>query len=185
VSVDTNIPKAKIFRFKNFWVNLPGYMECVADSWNKSSEKNYSSATIASKLKALRYDLKKWHTSISKIKLLIADCNKVILALDTLEECRPLYRTDFNFRKIVMLHLDDLLLAECNYWRKRCTIRWINQGGVNTKFFHAMATERYRRNSIAMLRDADANDIIYHQAMAGLLWADYKGRMGHSDGINM
>jgi hypothetical protein len=48
-----------------------------------------------------------------------------------------------------------------------------------------MATERYRRNSIAMLRDSDGNEITDHQAMAGLLWADYKGRMGHLDGINM
>jgi lipoate-protein ligase B len=35
--------------------------------------------------------------------------------------------------------------------KKRYTIRWIKQGEENTKFFHAMATERYRRNAIASL----------------------------------
>jgi hypothetical protein len=48
-----------------------------------------------------------------------------------------------------------------------------------------MATELFRRNTIAMLRDANGNDISDHQAMAGLLWADYKERMGQSNGINM
>ena len=50
------------------------------------------------------------------------------------------------------LHLEELLLAQCNYWRKRCTIRWIKVGEDNTKFFHAMATQKFRRNAIASLR---------------------------------
>jgi hypothetical protein len=108
----------------------------------KNFNKTYSSAILADKLKTLRYDLKKWKVSLSRIKLLIQNCNKVILALDNLEELRPLFRAEFNFQKIVKLHLEDLLLAECNYCRKRCTIRWIKQGEDNTQKFHAMATER-------------------------------------------
>jgi mannosylglycoprotein endo-beta-mannosidase len=100
------------------------------------------------------------------------------VVLDTLEEERPLYREEFNFRQIVKLHLEDLLLAECNYWKKRCTIRWIKQGEDNTKKFHAMATERFRRNNIAVLHDVDGNEITDHHAMASMLWAEYKNRMG-------
>jgi mannosylglycoprotein endo-beta-mannosidase len=74
--------------------------------------------------------------------------------------------------------LDDLLLAECNYWRTRCTIRWIKQGEDNTKKFHAMATERYRRNNIAMLKNDDGVFISDHQEMANLIWRSYKDRMG-------
>jgi hypothetical protein len=105
--------------------------------------------------------------------------------MDNLEEHRPLFRTEFNFRRIVQAHLDDLLLAECNYWRKRCTARWIRQGEDNTKFFHAMASERYRRNFIAMLLDNKGNEVTDHQVMAGLLWASFKERMGKSEGISM
>jgi len=36
-------------------------------------------------------------------------------------------------------------------------------GEDNTKFFHAMATERYRRNSVALLHDADENEVNDHQ----------------------
>ena len=82
--------------------------------------------------------------SISKIKVLISKCNEVILCLDGLEEVRPLCRPEFNFRKVVKLHVEKLLHIQFVYWKKRCTIRYIKLGGENTKFFLAMATERHR-----------------------------------------
>jgi hypothetical protein len=133
VTIGTAIPKAKIIRFENYWVDMPGFASCVRGSWDKKSLKHHSSAILVDKLKTLRYELKHWQTSLSTIKIVIQKCNKVILILDTLEEHRPLFRAEFNFRKIVKLHLDELLLAECNYWRKHCTIRWIKQGEDNTK----------------------------------------------------
>jgi hypothetical protein len=178
VSIDTDIPRAKIFRFDNYWVDLPGFTECVTKSWAKESYKTYSSAILADKLKSLRFELKKWHLSLARLKGLIQNCNKVILLLDELEEKRPLFRPEFNFRNVVKLHLDDMLLAECKYWKKRCTIRWIKQGEDNTKFFHAMATERFRRNSIAMLKDVDGNVVTDHDLMAGMLLTEYKIEWG-------
>jgi hypothetical protein len=105
--------------------------------------------------------------SLAKLKGLIQKYNSVILFLDTLEEQRVLYKVEFNFRTIVKVHLE-LLLAECNYWRKRCTIRWMKQGEDNTKKIHAMAIERYTKNSIALLQDADGNEVTDHQLMAGM-----------------
>jgi hypothetical protein len=136
-------------------------------------------------LKGLRFELKKWQVGLYKIKGLIENCNKVISLLDELEEERSLFRAKFNFWQIVKEHLVVLLRAECNYWRKRCTIHWIKQGEENTKFFHAMATERFRRNIIAMLKDSQGNENADHDQMAAMLWHDYKSRMGHSEGINM
>jgi hypothetical protein len=48
-----------------------------------------------------------------------------------------------------------------------------------------MATERYRRNNIAMLQDTQGNEITDHEQMAAMFLNDYKDRMGHSEGINM
>jgi hypothetical protein len=31
----------------------------------------------------------------------------------------PLFRAEFNFRKVVKLHLDELMRAEGGYWKKR------------------------------------------------------------------
>jgi hypothetical protein len=43
-----------------------------------------------------------------------------------------------------------------------------------------MATERFRRNNIAMLKDENGVEISDHHQMAGVLWNIYKQRMGHS-----
>jgi hypothetical protein len=61
----------------------------------------------------------------------------------------------------------------------------MKHGEDNTKFFHAMATERYRRNSIAMLQDGEGNEVTDHQLMAGMFYKEYKERMGHSKPISM
>jgi hypothetical protein len=63
LNIDTNIPKVKIFRFDNYWVDLPGFKECVANSWGHNSHKKYSSAIVADKVKKLRYEFKKWRVS--------------------------------------------------------------------------------------------------------------------------
>jgi hypothetical protein len=44
VNIDTSIPKAKLFRFGNYWVELPCFLECVSKSWANPSSKRYSYA---------------------------------------------------------------------------------------------------------------------------------------------
>lgn len=129
--------------------------------------------------------MKRWHTSLSKVKAIIAECNRIILSLDALEEKRPLYRPEFNLRKIIKLHLEDVLRLQFIYWKQRCTIRNIKIGEENTKFFHSMATERFRKNTIASLKLENGDIITDHHQMAAVFWQDFKGRMGCSDGIQM
>jgi hypothetical protein len=39
------------------------------------------------------------------------------------------------------------------YWRQRQTIRWVKLGDENSRFFHANATIKHRRNLITTLED--------------------------------
>jgi hypothetical protein len=105
--------------------------------------------------------------------------------MDSLEEKRPLFTAEFNFRSIVKLLLEELLLIECKYWSKRCTIRWIKMSEDNTNFFHAMATQRMRRNAISVLRAADGRIVSDHDEMPGLLWSECRERLGTSVPIQM
>ena len=185
VAINTSIPKCNIFRFENYWVELQGFIDCVAASWSSTINKAHITVVIAAKFKSLRRDLKSWHMNVSKMKVLIAKCNRVVLILDCLEELRPLFRHEFNFRNLVKLHLEHLLHLQYLYWRKRCTIRSIKVGEENTKFFHALASERYRHNSIASLRLEDGSVVSDHEQMAAALWLNFKNRMGTSHGIEM
>ena len=185
VSIDTVIPKAHIFRFENFWVQQPGFYDCVKEVWSRTTKSQHSSGILTEKLKALRKALKIWGKSLSKLRLLIAKCNTVILFFDTLEEERQLFVQEANFRKAVKFHLECLMRAQFLYWKKRCTMRWIKLGEENSKFFHAMATERFRRNSMASITLADGTVISDHEQMAAVAWNCYKQRMGTTNAIDM
>ena len=58
-------------------------------------------------------------------------------------------------------------------------------GDENSKFFQAMATERFRRNAISILVNDDGLAVSSHNDMVGLLWSSYKDRMGISCGVDM
>mgnify|MGYP000863857686 FL=1 len=178
VSISTRIPKAHIFRFENYWIHQPGFMECVQQVWQRQSQKSHISAVIMDKLKSLRFALKKWQKGLSHIKGLIEKCNWVILWLDDLEDSRPLFLPESNFRKLVKSHHDHLLHLQFLYWKKRCTIRYIKVGEENLKFFQAMATERYRKNSIATLQLSDGSVSSDHNTIAKEFLEIFKGRMG-------
>jgi hypothetical protein len=129
--------------------------------------------------------LKQWKTSLSKLKDKIAKCNIVIAFLDNLEEERPLFLTENNFRKVVKAHYEKLLHAQLLYWKKRCTTRWIKLGEENTQYFHSMATIRYKRNAIVSLMTEDGRIVSDHEEMAALALNCYKNRMGTQKGISM
>ena len=109
VSIATTIPKSKIFRFENYWVDLPGFFDCVEQSWSAPTKRTNSATRLTEKFKRLRNALKHWYISLSKLKKAIEACNKVVIFLDNLEELRPLRRPEFNFRKIVKLHIEEIL----------------------------------------------------------------------------
>jgi hypothetical protein len=135
VSIDTVIPKAKIFRFENYWVDQPGFLECVKKSWEQEVRVHSPAVILSVKFKRLRNALKNWKTSLSRLKGLITRCNWVLGFLDNLEEERPLFLPERNFRKLVKQQYEHLLKAQYKYWKNRCTIRWMKLGEENTKFF--------------------------------------------------
>lgn len=49
------------------------------------------------------------------------------------------------------------------YLKKRCTNKWMVLGEENTKFFDAMATERYRMNSISSISEGMGNIVTSHK----------------------
>ena len=101
VAIGTNIPRSNIFRFENFWVEHAGFLDTIQYQWTISQQQSSASRTISSKLKALRSALKTWSRGLSNLSLLIANCNKVILFLDALEDRRFLYNPELNLRIMI------------------------------------------------------------------------------------
>ena len=162
VSIQSKIPKTKLFRFEDYWIKQPGFFDVVQRSWNKRCYTPKTAMLLCKKLKTLWYDLKQWSKKISKLSVLIENCNNTLLELDALDDRRCLTVPESNFRKILKAHL--LHLLEC-----KCTIRQFKFGDGNTKFFHRVATERFCRNNIASLRLPDDTVVYDHVGKEAVL----------------
>lgn len=64
------------------------------------------------------------------------------------------------------------------YRKQRGTIRWVKSGDAGTKFFHANATLKHRRNLITGLEDASGVMQTAHNAKTQILRDAYIERLG-------
>lgn len=101
-----------------------------------------SAQVLSAKFKLLRRILKRWSKGLSNLSKLISNCNLTIAFLDKLEEIICLHPQESRFRTIIKNHIRVLLAMQNDYWKQRLTQRVMQFGDENTKFFHAMATER-------------------------------------------
>lgn len=167
VQIGTRIPKANIFRFENFWFNHPGCFEQISSAWAIPVSNSNSAHVISGKFKILRRILKLQARKFSNLSRLISNCNITISFFDKLE-IRNLYPQELSFRVVLKAHIKNLLAMHQAYWRKRFTQRLVQFRDENTKFFHAMATERYRRNVICQIMDDTIRMVSDHNEKSSL-----------------
>ena len=117
ISIGTAIPKARIFRFENFWLKHKDFKQVVSDIWNQPTQESDSAKNITAKFKRLRKGLKIWAKSISNLAAIIKATNKVIHMWDFLEEFRPLSNIELNGRDILKQHLASILDYQRVYWK--------------------------------------------------------------------
>jgi hypothetical protein len=152
IQMDSAVPKSNIFTFENYWVSFPDFIPTMEYYWSLPVHKANIALTISAKYKILRRGLKEWSKELSKLNKLINNSSFALGILEGLEEQRPLSLLERNFREQIKLHLFKLLDAKKTYWKQRSTIRWVRFGDENTKLFHAIATQKFRRNHISQLQ---------------------------------
>ena len=186
VKIETSIPRSKIFRFESYWTEHPGFFELVQSVWSRTFKHTSNAATLlARKFKALRYELKRWSKRISKLTVAIDNSNLALANLDAIENIRALSTPEQNFRTILKRHLLRLLGYQRQYWQKRCTIRWIKFGDEDPKFLKALASERYRRNTIPTLKLSDGSVVDDHAGKEAIIYHTFKERLGKSGEFQM
>jgi hypothetical protein len=67
VVIGTNIPKAKVFRFENCWMQHSSFQDTVQNAWNILVRFTNSAKRINAKFKNMRRTLKLWANSCMKL----------------------------------------------------------------------------------------------------------------------
>lgn len=109
LEIKTTIPKGKIFRFKNCWMQHDSFLPVVATTWNGNFPQSDAAMLLTAKFKSLRSALRSLQSQLSNLKVTIANIKLVVSFLDTIEEWRDLTVQEWNFREILDSKLSILL----------------------------------------------------------------------------
>jgi len=66
-------------------------------------------------------------------------------------------------------NLATFLLQEDSYWKQRSNVFWLSDGDTNSKFFHASASTRKRRNIVKKLQDFSRNWVTAHEDLCHIV----------------
>jgi hypothetical protein len=105
----TDILKAKVFRFENYWLLHDEFMPVMQQGWNLAVVIDDRAKKLMAKFKNLRRVLRCWHAQISNLATTIKNNKMVLGFLDTMEEHRDLSLEEWNSRQIVQDNLNGLL----------------------------------------------------------------------------
>jgi hypothetical protein len=185
VSIGTKIPRAKIFRFENYWLQHSSFKDIFQNAWAIPVGYSCSAKRINAKFKNLRRAISIWARNLPCLKKQIDQVNSVIEMLDIFEETRPLNSHEWNLRDLLKSFIITLLQNQKYYWKQRGKIKWVKLGDANTKFFHSKASISYRHNYISMLKNIEGAEISDHEGKEEILWSAFKERMGTLDNVAM
>lgn len=117
IKIGTCIPRSKVFRFENFWLQQSQFKEVVKNIWDQQVAETNIAKIISAKFKRLRKGLKNWSKYLSDLKCIVRHTNEVILFYDTLEEFRLLTNEEAAGRQILKDHMDQILAFQKAYWK--------------------------------------------------------------------
>jgi hypothetical protein len=137
------------------------------------------------KFKRARKAIHVWCKSLPNLAKLIDKVKLLIQLLDFIKESRDLTIQEWNFKEILLLHLQDLLAKQQIYWKQRGQIKWATLGDAGTRFFHANATVKHRHNLISSLKDDNGNMALSHTDIESVLFNAFKNRLGTSQQTSM
>lgn len=92
--------------------------------------------------------------------------------MDHVEERRPLTPSESNLWMIITSVLGRVTHAKLLMWKQRSKVRVAVEGDENTRFFHAYANQRHRKNKIQII-EHDGCELHNHDQKATVLHSFY------------
>lgn len=120
--IKINIPRAKVFRFENFWMEHRDFKQVMQHAWSLPPKHRDKAKSLMARLKDSRRILREWNKNLPNLSKTIMNTKQVISLLDFIKEYRDLTLQEWNFRRIIQDHLTHLLNQQLIYWKQTGTI---------------------------------------------------------------
>ncbi len=144
----------RMFRFEDAWLLCDDFCGRMAGWWAEVQGSQSSILAFTAKLRHSRRRIKEWcSASFHDITKARRDIAAEIQALDLLEETGNLSTSQLERRAVCKQQLSATVVEEEVMWKARAKQHWLREGDGNTKFFHAVANGRRRRNHIEVIED--------------------------------
>jgi exonuclease III len=166
------------FSFELAWLKLDGFAEMVTKEWSTFSAGSTPMEIWQNKIRHLRQFLRGWAKNLSgtykveKEKLL-----SIIDTLDCKAETTPLDMEERRALREAQDAIAKLRRTEESKWAQRAKVKYIQEGGENTKYFHLIANGKHRRKKIFQL-EQDEGTIVGQENLKNYITEYYKGLFG-------
>lgn len=115
VEIKTNIPKPKIFRFKNYWLLHDNFLSVLQDTWSQPIYQTDPTKRLMAKFKRARKALSQWYKQLPKLANTIGNIKIIIQFMDLIEETRDLTVQEWNLGDILTQQLQNMLEQQKAY----------------------------------------------------------------------
>lgn len=150
---DRDQRKPHIFIYEIAWSLHDDFINVIKECWNNQADD--SSNNFYDNYCRFRARVLHWK------KYVFGNINRKIEQIENhLETCHQnlsrTYSEEIHQQIINLENKHQLLLTQKEiYWKQRSRVQWLREGDNNTKFFHAYASNRRRRNLIQSLKYDD------------------------------
>lgn len=140
----------KIFMFEEMWTREEGCRKVIEKAWDSL---NYNPGLpIQERLKSCEVHLQTWNHKV------FGNVNKILKQtpsrLQQLESMNLLHESTEEIQALKK-EINEVMLMEEMMWNQKSRALWIKCGARNTKFFHAAANNRHRKNRIEGMCDSE------------------------------
>lgn len=147
------VSRRRNFKFENSCLYESTLRDTVQASWAGSH-----ASCVVEKVGNCASDIERWARNIRpQFRVEAGKCKRQMEFLRGLEDEEAAVQFSEQKDKLALL-----LVQEEAYWKQRAKTFWLRDGDANTKYFHAIASSKKRRNVITKLRN-DGNEVIAKQ----------------------
>jgi len=175
----TEIPKPIFFRFEKHWLHNQNFLPSILAGWQSTVVTGDAAGGIAARLKATWAAVKVWTRCNRAPHFLIPNSRFIIQLFDYYEETRSLSVHELQARRHAQEQLHFQVKQKAAYWKQRSKQKAIQESDANTKFHHAVATQRLISNYIRMVQ-VDGTQIVNHDGKISALTSYFKSILGVS-----